>query len=157
MNKTIIRAIGRLNEAWLRDGVDMYVERCKPFTNLQIIELPEGHGGSAKPDTEKAKSTEAEALLKGLPPDAALVALDETGKTLTSSGFSERLASWKAEGKTVCFAIGGSWGLEATILEKADLVLSLGKITLPHGLARLVLVEQIYRAHSILAGKAYHK
>lgn len=157
MNKTLIRAIGRLNEAWLREGVDMYVDRCKPFTNLQVIELPEGHGGSAKPDIEKAKHIEAEALSKGLPPDAALVALDETGKSLTSAGLAERLASWKAEGKTVCFAIGGSWGLGAEILKKADLTLSLGKITLPHGLARLILAEQIYRAHSILAGKAYHK
>lgn len=157
MNSTTIRAIGRLNEAWLREGVDMYVERCRPFTNLQIIELPEGHGGSAKPDIEKAKKIEAQAILKGLPADAALVALDETGSSLTSAGLAERLAGWKTEGRTVCFAIGGSWGLDAEILRKADFSLSLGKITLPHGLARLVLAEQIYRAHSIMAGKAYHK
>jgi len=157
MNKTIIRAIGRLNEAWLREGVDMYVDRSKPFTHLQIIELPEGHGGSAKPDIEKTKKTEALALLKGLPPDATLIALDETGKELPSAGFSVRLADWQAGGKTICFLIGGSWGLDEEVLQRADFVLSFGRLTLPHGLARLILTEQLYRAFSILAGKAYHK
>jgi 23S rRNA (pseudouridine1915-N3)-methyltransferase len=157
MQKTIIRAIGRLNETWLREGVDMYVERCKPFARIEIIELPEGHRGSSKPDIEKAKRTEAEALQKGLPADRILVALDENGTQLASAAFSARLGEWSTAGKPVCFVIGGSWGLTDAILEQSDLVLSLGRMTLPHGLARLILTEQIYRAHSILAGKAYHK
>jgi 23S rRNA (pseudouridine1915-N3)-methyltransferase len=157
MQKTIIKAIGRLKEAWLREGVDMYVERLKPFTNLQIVELPEGHSGSAKPDIEKTKRIEAEALLKNLPADRILVALDESGKNLKSSDFSKILADWNAQGKTAYFTIGGSWGLDSSVLGQADFVLSLGKMTLSHGLARLVLTEQLYRAHSILAGKAYHK
>jgi 23S rRNA (pseudouridine1915-N3)-methyltransferase len=157
MDRTIIRAIGRLNEAWLREGVDMYVERSKPFTNLQIIELSEGHSGSAKPDIEKTRRIEGEALLKGLPEDSILIALDETGRELRSTDFASRIADWKTAGKTVCFVIGGSWGLDKQVLQKADFTLSLGKMTLPHGLARLMLAEQLYRAFSILAGKAYHK
>jgi 23S rRNA (pseudouridine1915-N3)-methyltransferase len=157
MNKVVIRAIGRLNEAWLREGVDMYVDRSKPYIKIEIIELPEGHGGSTKPDIEKTKRIEGKALLKGLPPDAVLVVLDETGKELTSINFSVRLADWQAAGKTACFVIGGSWGLDKELLKKADFVLSFGKLTLPHSLARLLLAEQLYRAACIQTGKAYHK
>lgn len=157
MNRIIVRAIGKLNEAWLREGVDMYVERCKPYAQIQIIELPEGHAGSAKPDLPKTRRLEAEALLKSRQKDAFYVALDETGKELTSETLAKKLNDLGQEGRMPIFLIGGSWGLDEGVRTEADFVLSLGKMTLPHGLARLVLAEQLYRALSINAGKAYHK
>lgn len=157
MNYLIIRAIGKIPETWQRQGVDMYVDRLKTMAKVEVIELPEGHKGSDKPDVNKTKKAEAESLLKNLPEPHSLVVLDETGKDLTSPEFAAKLQDWGFSGKPVVFAIGGSWGVDKTVLGQADFVLSLGKGTLPHGLARIVLAEQLYRAAMINSGKTYHK
>ncbi|MBI5654206.1 23S rRNA (pseudouridine(1915)-N(3))-methyltransferase RlmH [Candidatus Uhrbacteria bacterium] len=153
-----IRAIGKLPEDWMRQGVDMYVDRLKPLAKIGLIELPEGHKGASKPDVNKTKKTEGESLLKGLPPDALVVALDETGRSLSTQEFTAKLDEWSPDGsRALFFLIGGSWGLDKDVLKRADAVISLGKMTLPHGLARLVLLEQLYRANMIKAGRTYHK
>jgi 23S rRNA (pseudouridine1915-N3)-methyltransferase len=157
MQKIIIRAIGRASESWHREAIQTYLERLVPFARPDLIELPEGHGGSAKPDIEKTRRTEAESLLKGIPDHAFVVALDETGKQVDSASFAHKLDAWSEGSRTLVFLIGGSWGLDATIRDRADAVLSLGSMTLPHLLARIVLLEQLYRAATILAGKTYHK
>lgn len=157
MNNLIIRAIGKIPEPWQRQGVDMYVDRLKPMAKIEVIELPEGHQGSDKPDVKKAKTAEARSLLKNLPASHTLVVLDETGKSLTSVEFADRLNDWGFSGKPVVFVVGGSWGMDKSVLEQADFILSLGKMTLPHGVARIVLAEQLYRATMIQAGKTYHK
>ncbi len=158
MLKLKIRAIGRLSEPWIRSGVDMYVDRITPLAELEIIELPEGSKGSAKPDIVRAKAAEAEALLKGLGRDDILIALDETGREWTSEAFATELDHWTDHGsRTVVFAIGGSWGLDGAVKERATALLSLGKMTFPHGLARLLLTEQLYRARMIQEGRTYHK
>lgn len=153
-----IRAIGKVPEEWMRQGVDMYVDRLDKLAKINIVELPEGQKGASKPDVKKTKTTEGESLLKGLPPDAFIIALDETGKGLTSQEFSSRLLEWSTEGtRTLCFLIGGSWGMDDKVLEQADAVISLGKMTMPHGLARIALLEQLYRANMIQSGRTYHK
>lgn len=157
MKKTIIRAIGRPAEAWQREAIHTYVDRLKPFGGVETIELPEGHGGSVRPDIAKTLKAEAASLLKGTPENAYIVALDGRGKPLTSEQFASLAAEWEAEGTTAVFLIGGSWGLDASVLKRANLVLSLGPITLPHMLARIVLLEQLYRAAMIRSGKTYHK
>jgi 23S rRNA (pseudouridine1915-N3)-methyltransferase len=110
-----------------------------------------------KPDVEKTRRTEAESLLKGIPNQAFVVAVDETGRTFSSNTFAEQIHAWSEGGRTLVFLIGGSWGLDTTVRDRADTVLSLGSMTLPHLLARIVLLEQLYRAETILAGKTYHK
>ncbi len=150
-----IRAIGKLTEPWLRQGVDMYVDRIKPLAKIQVIELAEGQKGSAKPDMERTRASEAQNLQKGLVSGSLIVALDQTGKQFDSPALAKLLQ--EHSDRPLTFLIGGSWGLEAEILKKSDLVLSLGKLTLPHSLARLVLAEQLYRALMINAGRAYHK
>lgn len=154
MNKLRIRAIGRVPEPWQKEAVDMYVDRLKPLIHLEIVELPEGHKGSAKPDVEKTRQDEATSLLKGIPSDDVVVALDETGKLMDSPAFAQYLTQTASP---VTFLIGGSWGLSDEARSRADLVLSLGKMTLPHGLARVVLLEQLFRAQMIRSGKPYHK
>ncbi|MFA5750373.1 MAG: 23S rRNA (pseudouridine(1915)-N(3))-methyltransferase RlmH, partial [Candidatus Shapirobacteria bacterium] len=124
---------------------------------IEIIELPEGHGGSEKPDEAKTKRIEAESLMKGIQKDVHLVALDQRGVTITSEKFSEKLSNWSTNASQVVFVIGGSWGLDEGILSKADTILSFGAMTFPHGLARVMLVEQIYRAKMIERGSEYHK
>lgn len=157
MRQYIIRAVGKPKEAWQKDALAEYEKRLNAFAKIEVVEIPEGHGGAKKPDEQKTKSAEAESLLANLPADAFVVALDETGKNLSSRDFAKRIEKETEAGQTVIFLIGGSWGLSNDVREAADLVLSFGKETLPHLLARVVLLEQLYRAETILKGKTYHK
>ena len=119
---------------------------------LELREVRAGGGGKAGPEKEAA------ALLKGLPADAYVVALDGGGKALTSEEFAARLASVRDDGRAViAFLIGGADGHGAPVLDRADMVLSLGPMTWPHLLARAMLAEQLWRAASILAGHPYHR
>lgn len=156
MKNTTIRAIGRLHEPWQKEAIHMYAMRLERFGGIEIIELPEGHGKSAKPDPQKGMRDEGESLLKGIPDDAIIIALDSHGKTMDSHVFSDRIEDWSQKSRIV-FLIGGSWGIDPDVLAKADFVLSFGPMTLPHGLARIVLLEQIYRAKMIETGSEYHK
>ncbi|MDD5726687.1 MAG: 23S rRNA (pseudouridine(1915)-N(3))-methyltransferase RlmH [Patescibacteria group bacterium] len=152
-----VRSVGKAQELWGKEAINMYATRCSLFGKIELIEVAEGHEGSVKPNLAKAKQTEAESLLNKLPKDAYLIALDEGGKQLDSQEFSSTLEREASTGRPVVFIIGGSWGLDNEVLKTADLKLSLGKITLPHTLARIVLLEQIYRAQMISAGREYHK
>ena len=152
-----IRAIVRSMEDWHQQAIHSYQIRLKPYALLETLELPEGQGKTTKPDLAKTRATEAESLLKKLPAGSVVVALDETGKEFTSPDFAKELERRGGNGQPIIFLIGGSWGLDPSVRERADLVLSLGKLTLPHSLARIVLLEQIYRATTILGGKTYHK
>jgi 23S rRNA (pseudouridine1915-N3)-methyltransferase len=96
-------------------------------------------------------------LLAALPNNAFTVALDIGGAAPTSEDFARQLQAWQGSGRTLCFLIGGVEGLAAEVLARADAVLSFGKLTWPHMLVRVMLVEQMFRAHSILAGHPYHR
>jgi len=157
MPQLSIRAVGKLTETWQKDAIDKYLAGLRQFGGLDIVEAPEGHKGSSKPDEEKTRKIEVESLLKGIPPDALVVALDETGKQLSSPELADLLGEATDQGQPVTFLIGGSWGLDASVRTRANLVLSLGKITLPHALARIVLAEQVYRSKMIRSGRTYHK
>lgn len=157
MPRFTIRAIGKLPSGWPREAAADFLERLSPFATVAVIELPEGHEGSLKPDIDRTRRTEAISLCKNLPTDALVIALDETGKQYSSPGFAEFLSERLPPGGTAIFFVGGSWGLDASVRERADLVWSLGNITLPHALARIVLLEQLYRATLIQSGKTYHK
>ena len=98
------------------------------------------------------------ALFGEIKPDAVVVALDETGQALTSAEFAGRIGKWRDGGtKDICFVIGGADGLDKAVLERAQLTLSFGRLTWPHLLVRVLLVEQIFRAQSILQGHPYHR
>lgn len=152
-----IRSIGKPQEGWIKEAINMYITRCTPFGKIELIELPEGHGGSAKPDIKKTLRLESESLLKSLPKDSYIITLDEHGREFSSQIFSSLLLQEASLGKKLIFIIGGSWGLDPDVIKRANLILSLGKMTLPHSLARIVLLEQIYRAQMIGGGRNYHK
>lgn len=104
------------------------------------------------------KAREGALLLAAVPAGAPLVALDERGVSLSSLGFAERIAGWRDRGLAeLAFAIGGADGLDPAVLDRAETVLSLGPMTWPHRLARVLLLEQLYRAQQILAGHPYHR
>ena len=121
---------------------------------VAIVELEEKRRLSAP----ELKNREAELLLAAVPAGARLVALDERGAVWSSRDFAERLRAWRDGGAgALAFAIGGAEGLGAAVIERADVVMSLGAMTWPHLLARSLLREQLYRAQQILAGHPYHR
>jgi 23S rRNA (pseudouridine1915-N3)-methyltransferase len=143
-------AIGRLRPGPEADLFDRYAVRLRP--RLTIAELPEGRGGAAI-----IKRKEAVALLGALPKVAFVVALDLGGQDLNSEAFAARVGQWSRLGRPTCFMIGGAEGLDLTVVDRADHVLSLGPMTWPHFLVRAMLAEQLYRAQAMAQGHPYHR
>lgn len=150
--KLTFLSIGKDRSGLFSPGVDEYAKRLTHTHKVQLVELPESRASGVK-----AKEEEGAALLKKLGPRDALVALDERGKSLSSVDFAKWLGRQQDSGRDVAFVIGGDEGLSEEVRAKAALTLSLSAMTLPHRLARLVLLEQVYRAFSILRGEPYHK
>jgi len=147
-----ILAIGRARASPERELDQTYAERIR--WPLKLRELEEKR--PLPPADLQAR--ESALLLDALARDAAVVALDETGKALSSQQFAEQLGRWQDDGRAiVAFVIGGADGLTREVRDRADLVLSLGRQTWPHMLVRAMLAEQIYRAQQILAGHPYHR
>ena len=131
-----------------------YAERVRRHAELDLVELPAAKGALPPAD---ARRREGEALLAKLKPESWLVALDERGTLLDSLELARLVASARDAGRELVFAIGGDEGLDTPVRERAWKVLALSRMTLPHRLARLVLMEQLYRAFSLLRGEPYHK
>jgi 23S rRNA (pseudouridine1915-N3)-methyltransferase len=140
-------AVGRLRDGPERALFERYNTRLRP--RLTLVEVGEGRGTASE-----VKRREGIALLAAVPKAAVVVALDLGGQVLDSVEFSQRLGLW---GQSACFVIGGAEGLDASILDRADFVLSLGAMTWPHFLVRAMLVEQLYRAHAIATKHPYHR
>jgi 23S rRNA (pseudouridine1915-N3)-methyltransferase len=152
--KLRVLAVGRDRSGLYAPAVEEYAARLGRYVKFELVEVPEARKLAGTP---RARDEEGAALLGKLGPRERLIALDERGMELTSAAFAERLGRWLARGQDVAFVIGGSDGLAAEVLERADEKLALSRFTLAHRLARLVLVEQLYRAMTILRGEPYHK
>ncbi len=144
--------VGNLKEKFWKDGVDEYLKRLSKFCKITIVELAEQNKYQ---DIEKIKEMEGKEILNNLQGKCYL--LDIHGKELSSEDFAKEIASAALESSTLTFIIGGSYGVSAQVKEKVPNKISFGRITLPHNLARLVLVEQIYRCFMIQSGSTYHK
>jgi len=142
--------------AWIQAGFHEYVRRMPPDIRVELVELKPEERGSGR-SAERAKAAEGKRLLAALPPGAELVALDERGASVSTQGLSVMLAGWMREATVPAFAIGGADGLSEAVKERAAKLVSLSALTLPHGLVRVVLAEQLYRAWSILARHPYHR
>lgn len=158
--RLLIAAVGKLKDAEERSICDRYAKRLNVTGRgiglgpLEIIELPESRAEAI----DARKADEAARLLKAAGAATIRIALDENGKALSSDAFAKVLSKHADGGaKTCAFLIGGPDGHAPELLRSADLKLSLGSMTLPHGLARVVLVEQLYRAATILSGHPYHR
>ena len=145
-------SVGKDRSGLFSPGVDEYAGRLGHHAKVQLVELPESRKSGAQ-----AKDEEGRALLGKLTPRDVLVALDERGKALGSVEFAKWLQRQQDSGRDVAFVIGGDEGLSDEVRAKAGLVLSLSAMTMPHRLARLVLLEQVYRAFTIMRGEPYHK
>ena len=145
-------AVGRMKPGPERALFDHYAARLTPPPEMREVEEKR-----ALPPA-KMKTREAELLLAAIPDGAQIVAMDERGKHLGSVAFAKKLGDWHDEGgRDVAFVIGGADGLDRTILDRADLTLSLGAMTWPHMLVRGLVAEQLYRANAILSGHPYHR
>lgn len=155
--KFTIVAVGKLKERFWADACAEYLKRLQPYAKTQVVEVsdidPARAGGEA-PAVER----EGASILKAVPERAHVVLLAIEGKQHTSEGLSARIDELGVMGKgELVFIIGGSCGVSADVYKRADETLSFGAITLPHNLARVVLLEQLYRACKISRGEPYHK
>ncbi|MEW5571038.1 23S rRNA (pseudouridine(1915)-N(3))-methyltransferase RlmH [Rossellomorea marisflavi] len=159
MNITII-TVGKLKEKYLKQGIAEYTKRLGAYTKIDIVELADEKAPEVLSDSEmqQVKNKEGERILSKISPDHHVIALAIQGKMKSSEELADTLDKLATYGKSkVAFIIGGSLGLSDDVLKRADEKLSFSKMTFPHQLMRLVLVEQVYRAFRINRGEPYHK
>ena len=159
MNITIV-SVGKLKEKYLKMGIDEYVKRLGGYAKVELIEVPDEKAPEQLSDAEMeiVKKKEGERILAKVSDGTYVIALALDGKMKTSEQMAADLDGLMTYGKSkVAFIIGGSLGLHDDVLRRADEKLCFGKMTLPHQLMKLVLVEQIYRSFRIIKGEPYHK
>lgn len=158
--KIVLICVGKLKEKYLSQGVDEYVKRLSRYCNLEIIELAdEQTPDNASDALEKIiKKKEGERILKAMKEDSYCIALAIDGTMLSSEELAGKIDSLGLNGNShISFIIGGSLGLSEDVLKRADYKLSFSKMTFPHQLMRMILLEQIYRAYRIISNQPYHK
>lgn len=155
-----IIAVGKLKEKYLVQGIAEYAKRLGPYAKLDIAEVPDEQApeSMSAADEERVKAKEGERILAKVKADSHVIVMAIDGQMWTSEQLASHMGNLATYGKShVTFIIGGSNGLSADVLRRADTKLSFGRITFPHQLIRLVLVEQVYRAFKIMRGEPYHK
>lgn len=153
-------AMGKLKEKFYLSAADEYLKRLKAYCNFQLIELPEYRlpDAPSSADISAGLEKEADLIFSKIPKGAWFCTFTPEGKTLSSEGFADRLREVKLSGKSsACFLIGSSFGMAPRVKQRADFQLSMGPMTFPHHLARIMVLEQLYRAEAIQAGSKYHK
>ena len=154
--KIVVLSVGRVRQRFVLDAEGEYLQRIKGSFQVELVELGMESPESMKPAEVQAR--EAEEVLKKTKSYDYLVVLDERGKEMSSKALSEFVQARMNSGiKSVCFVIGGAYGFAEKVRQEADLILSLSALTFPHQLTRMLLVEQLYRAHTLIKGISYHK
>jgi 23S rRNA (pseudouridine1915-N3)-methyltransferase len=151
----ILLAVGKTNEKWLKAGIDDYTARLKHYASFKIETIPEGKYSNKSP--EEIKRNEAEQISKFLLTSDKVVLLDEHGLHFSSRDFADKLQKWmNSAPKRIVFVSGGAFGLDKSLQDRCEAVLSLSKMTFTHQMIRLIFTEQLYRAFTILKGENYH-
>ena len=148
-----IITVGTIKEKYLKDAIEEYMKRLKKYTNIELIEVKD----EGLVEEQKAMQLEADKILKYISQKDYIITLEIEGKSFTSEEFAEKINQIQIENSNIVFIIGGSYGLSPEIKEKSKLHLSFSKMTFPHQLFRVFLLEQIYRAYKILNNESYHK
>ncbi len=159
MNITIV-SVGKVKEKYLRDGIEEYRKRLTRYCNIDLIEVPDKKAPETLSPKEEAqvKEKEGQAILKHIKDNSYVIALAINGKQLSSEELSDFIADRALSGdSSLVFVIGGSLGLSSEVLSRADYKLSFSKMTFPHQLMRMILLEQVYRGYRIIKGEPYHK
>ncbi len=156
--KISIVAVGKLKEKYLKQGIQEYMKRLGAYANMEIIEVPDEKApeNMSEAEQEEVKRKEGERILSKISQDAYVISLEIMGQMPTSEKFAEKIEQLMIHGKSkIVFVIGGSLGLSKEVSDRSDYALSFSKMTFPHQLMRLVLLEQVYRGFRIMKGEAY--
>ncbi|MET3575904.1 23S rRNA (pseudouridine(1915)-N(3))-methyltransferase RlmH [Bhargavaea ullalensis] len=159
MSITIV-TVGKLKEKYLKSGIEEYAKRLQSYTKVEFVEVADEKAPEqlSAAEMDKVKKKEGERILSKLPADAHVIALAINGTQKTSEELADELGRLMTYGKSkIAFVIGGSLGLHEDVLRRADGKLSFSKMTFPHQLMKLILLEQIYRAFKIMKHEPYHK
>ncbi len=159
MNITIL-CVGQIKEKYFRDAIAEYQKRLSRYCKLQIIEVADEKTkeNASEAENDLIRKKEGERLLKHIKDSDYCITLEIDGKMLTSEGFSKEIDRLGLAGKSsLVFVIGGSIGLDTAVIKRSDYALSFSKMTFPHQLMRVILLEQIYRSYRIMRGEPYHK
>lgn len=155
--KLRLLCVGKISASYLQEGVNDYAARIKRYLPLTTVELKEEKGGGKKVDPAFIRDKEGERIIEKIPADSFAIILDERGTCLTSQRFAERLDRHMVQGtREVTLIIGGAYGLSSTVKKRGDFLLSLSPLTFTHQMARLILLEQVYRGLTILRNEPYH-
>jgi 23S rRNA (pseudouridine1915-N3)-methyltransferase len=149
-------AVGTRMPAWVETGFADYAGRMPRECRLQLVEIPAAERGK-NADIARAKQAEGEKILKAIPRDAQVIALDERGDALDSPDWAREMQAWLQSGRDTCLLVGGPDGHAPEVLQRADRRWSLSKLVLPHPLVRVLVAEQLYRAWSLLSNHPYHR
>jgi 23S rRNA (pseudouridine1915-N3)-methyltransferase len=154
--KLLILAVGNKMPEWITNGFNEYTKRMPREATISLIEIkPEPRTtGKTVPQIMEAEAQRIEAAL---PKDVTRIVLDERGAALTTKQLSQKMHDWLGSGRDVAFIIGGADGLHQSVRDTAQQLLALSALTLPHGMVRVLLAEQLYRAHSLLHNHPYHR
>ncbi|MCU5747095.1 23S rRNA (pseudouridine(1915)-N(3))-methyltransferase RlmH [Staphylococcus sp. SQ8-PEA] len=158
--KITILAVGKLKEKFWKQAIAEYEKRLGSYTKVDIIEVADEKAPErlSEKEIEQVKAKESERLLNRIKPQTTVITLEIEGKMLTSEGLAKQLDQRMTQGQSdFTFVIGGSHGLHTDVLNRSDFALSFSKMTFPHQMMRVVLIEQIYRSFKIMRGEAYHK
>ena len=149
-------AVGDRQPSWVDDAFGIYTERFPREWKFRLDTIPTVRR-SKNDKSRQAMETEGELIAAKLSPTEQVVLLDEHGKQLTSTSLASKLTDWQSDGRDLSFVIGGPDGVSDTVRQRADMMWSLSQLTLPHGMARALLSEQLYRAWSLQTGHPYHR
>jgi len=155
MMKITLITLGKLKESYWKAAEKEYLKRLSIYAKIDIIELKEIPFSHIS-QTDAVRKKEAEQLQKHIPKNATVIALHEQGKTHTSKTFADFLETQTTHGEHIVFVLGGPLGLDRNFLNTTTHQLSLSSLTFPHQMVRTILLEQLYRAHTIISGKQYH-
>lgn len=158
--KITVITVGKIKEKYLKDAIAEYSKRLSRYCKLEILEVADEKtpDGASEIVEENIREKEGERILKLIKEDAYVITLEISGKMLTSEELADRIETLGIQGKShLVFVIGGSIGLGRKVLRRSDYALSFSKMTFPHQLMRVILLEQIYRSYRIINGEPYHK
>ncbi|GAA4330670.1 23S rRNA (pseudouridine(1915)-N(3))-methyltransferase RlmH [Mucilaginibacter gynuensis] len=154
--KITLLTVGKTEDAYIKEGIEKYVKRLKHYTKLELVDLPELKNTKALTQ-EQQKVKEAELILKKITPLDYVILLDEKGLELSSTQFAELINKRSVSSSAnIIFVVGGPYGFDAIVYQRANDKLSLSRMTFSHQMVRLFFVEQLYRAYTIIKGEPYH-